>query len=130
MSRTHVIVERVRDRFDRAAQRGLDERRAAASRLAEMNRRASIAEEVRDDLERATANRSVAEAEIYRAEMRRALAEAAPVRAPAPSARETAEAVFAKAAADNGGLPPAPPVEERPVAKHDDQLDMFGGLRA
>lgn len=96
MSRTHVIVERVRDRFDRAAQRALNERRAAASRLAEMNRRASIAEEAREDLERATANRPAVEAEIYRAEMRRLLALAAPARTSAPSARASAEALFSK----------------------------------
>lgn len=96
MSRTHVIVERIRDRFDRAAQRGLDERRAAASLLSERNRRASLAEAARDDLERLTAGLPENEAEIYRAELRRLLALAAPVRTTAPSAREAGEALFSK----------------------------------
>lgn len=96
MSRMHVIVERVRDRFDRGAQRSLDERRAAASRLSERNRRACLAEAAREDLERLTAGLPENEAEIYRAELRRLLALAAPVRTPAPSAREAGEALFSK----------------------------------
>jgi hypothetical protein len=34
----------------------------------------------------------------------------------------------AQAAADNGGEPPAPPVEERPFVEVVNQFDLFGGI--
>lgn len=98
MTRTLLAVERVRDRFDRAAQRSLTARKEEAKRLAEANRREVLIEAVRDDVERATAALPPREAHLYlfelQREARRRLGEAAAARTRAPTARETAEAAF------------------------------------
>lgn len=94
MSRIAVRVEHVRARFDGAAQRALNERKAQSRRLSEQNLREAMAQAARADLERAVSDLSERQAEIYRAELRRLLALSLPDRPVRSSLRAEAEALF------------------------------------